>query len=92
MELTQFICTIYKELWPYDNKKTTDLKMDKAESWSRKWQATPVFLPGISHGQRSLVGYNPRGGKRVWHDLATKQTESKKKVSRKGWGHIERIQ
>ena len=27
--------------------------------WSRKWQPTPVFLPGESHGQRSLVGYNP---------------------------------
>ena len=25
----------------------------------RKWQTTPVFLPGESHGQRSLVGYNP---------------------------------
>ena len=25
--------------------------------WSRKWQPTPVFLPGESHGQRSLVGY-----------------------------------
>ena len=37
--------------------------MDKAESWRRKWQATPVFLPGISHGQRSLVGYNPRVAK-----------------------------
>ena len=27
--------------------------------WSRKWQPTPVFLPGESHGQRSLVGYSP---------------------------------
>ena len=27
----------------------------------RKWQPTPVFLPGESHGQRSLVGYSPRG-------------------------------
>ena len=27
-------------------------------SWRRKWQPTPVFLPGKSHGQRSLVGYN----------------------------------
>ena len=26
-------------------------------SWRKKWQATPVFLPGKSHGQRSLVGY-----------------------------------
>ena len=24
--------------------------------WRRKWQPTPVFLPGNSHGQRSLVG------------------------------------
>ena len=24
--------------------------------WRRKWQHTPVFLPGESHGQRSLVG------------------------------------
>ena len=26
---------------------------------TRKWQPTPVFLPGKSHGQRSLVGYSP---------------------------------
>ena len=26
--------------------------------WRRAWQPTPVFLPGESHGQRSLVGYN----------------------------------
>ena len=29
--------------------------------WSRKWQATPIFLPGNFHGQRSLVGYSSRG-------------------------------
>ena len=29
--------------------------------WKRKWQLTPVFLPGKSHGQRSLVGYSPWG-------------------------------
>ena len=28
--------------------------------WRRSWQPTPVFLPGESHGQRSLVGYNPK--------------------------------
>ena len=27
--------------------------------WKRKWQPTPVFLPGKSHGQRSLLGYSP---------------------------------
>ena len=26
--------------------------------WRRKWQSTPVLLPGKSHGQRSLVGYS----------------------------------
>ena len=31
--------------------------------WRRAWQPTPVFLPGESHGQRSLVGYTPRGRK-----------------------------
>ena len=25
--------------------------------WRRVWQPTPVFLPGESHGHRSLVGY-----------------------------------
>ena len=29
--------------------------------WKRKWQPTPVFLPGESHGQRSLVGCSPWG-------------------------------
>ena len=27
--------------------------------WRRKWQPPPVFLPGESHGQRSLAGYSP---------------------------------
>ena len=27
--------------------------------WRRAWQPTPVFFPGESHGQRSLVGYSP---------------------------------
>ena len=29
--------------------------------WRREWQPTPVFLPGESHGQRSLAGYSPWG-------------------------------
>ena len=31
--------------------------------WRKKWQPTPVFLPGKFHGQRSLVGYIPWGRK-----------------------------
>ena len=37
---------------------------------------TPVFLPGKSHGQWSLAGYNPWGLKRVRHSLATKQQDN----------------
>ena len=31
--------------------------------WKRAWQSTPVFLPGESHGQRSLAGHSPWGHK-----------------------------
>ena len=40
-------------------------------SWQRRrWQPTPIFLPGKSHGRRSLVGCSPWG---CWveHDWAT---------------------
>ena len=33
--------------------------------WRRKWQPTPVFLPGEAHGQRSLAGYSPPGRKEL---------------------------
>ena len=32
-------------------------------AWRRAWQPTPVFLPGESHGQRTLVGYSPKSHK-----------------------------
>ena len=31
------------------------------DNWRRKWQPTPVFLPGESHGRRSLVCCSPWG-------------------------------
>ena len=33
--------------------------------WRWAWQPTPVFLPGESHGQRSLAGYRPWGHKEL---------------------------
>ena len=36
--------------------------------WRRKWQSTPAFLPGESHGQRCLAGYSPCGHK-SWTQL-----------------------
>ena len=40
--------------------------------WIRKWQPTPVFLPGQSHGWRSLVG--SMVSQRVEHDWTTEHT------------------
>ena len=44
--------------------------------WRRKWQPTPVFLPGKSHGQRSLAVYSPWCHKRARQDLTTKQQQN----------------
>ena len=41
--------------------------------WRRKWQTTPVFLPGKFYGQRSLVGYSPWDHESQ-HSLVTKST------------------
>ena len=38
--------------------------------WKRKWQPTPVFLPGKSYGHRGLMGYSPWGHKRIGHNLS----------------------
>ena len=35
------------------------------DPWRRKWQPTPVFLPGESQGWRSLVDYSPQGRKEL---------------------------
>ena len=60
-------------------------EMQKIGVWSlgqenplkRKWQPTPVFLPGKFHEQRNLMGYNPLGHKRVGLDWVTKATTKK---------------
>ena len=43
--------------------------METQTVWRRKWQPTPVFLPGESHGLRSLMGFNP------WHPKELYMTE-----------------
>ena len=61
----------FRDLW--DNVKHTNIqiigvpeeegKKHTETTWRRKWQPAPVFLPGKSHGWRSLVGYCPWGRK-----------------------------
>ena len=45
-------------------------------SWRRAWQPTPVFLPGESHGQRSLESYGPWGCTESYTTEATEHTKS----------------
>ena len=46
--------------------------------WRRKWQPTPVFLPGESHGRRSLVVYSPQGCKELDMTEATLHMSERK--------------
>ena len=46
--------------------------------WRRKWQSTPVFLPGKSHGQRSLASYTPWGHKKSWTRICNWTTKQNK--------------
>ena len=52
--------------------------------WRRKWQPTPVCLPGESHGQRSLVGYIPWGCKESDMIEATQHTQNTQNQEQKG--------
>ena len=42
--------------------------------WKTKWQPTPVFLPGKSHGQSNLAGYSSEGCKEL--DMAEVTTHT----------------
>ena len=54
--------------------------------WMMKWQPTPVFLPGKSHCQRSLEGYNPWGHKRAQLTLRLNNNKSTYYVLSTVWG------
>ena len=51
--------------------------------WSRKWQPTPVFLPGKSLGQKSLAGYHPGGCKEL--DMTEQLILTSQHVTKKIW-------
>ena len=44
-------------------RETQVQPVDQEIPWRGEWQPTLIFLPGESHGQRSLAGYSPWGGK-----------------------------
>ena len=63
---SHMLCSVAKNL-----KKKKNLIKGPPQRMRRKWQTTPVFLLGESHGLRILAGYSP-WVTRVRHDLATK--------------------
>ena len=64
IEFTLFECSVWMLIIVH--KYTT--------TWRRKWQPTPIFLPGKSHSQKHLAGYSPWGHKESdrhdWSELA----------------------
>ena len=55
-----------------ESQETQVQSLDQEDPLEEEMATHSSILPGESHGQRSLVGYSPRGC-RVGHDLATKQ-------------------
>ena len=46
-------------------QETWAQSLGQEDPWRRKWQPTPVFLPGEFHGQRSLLSYSSWGCKEL---------------------------
>ena len=60
------ICAVYfSGIWLSGEESTWQCRSLRFDPWvtkmpwRRKWELTPVFLPGKSHGQWSLAGYSP---------------------------------
>ena len=63
-EETKILCTVPVFKWNTLVAHTIKSLPAMQDTWvrkilRRKWQPTPVFLPGKSHGMRSLVDYSP---------------------------------
>ena len=59
----------FVQCWEVDSQEVQQRELVPAWipplPWRRAWQPTPLFLPGVSHGQMSLVGYSPQGHKEL---------------------------
>ena len=80
--------TIGLTIWTFVGKVMSLLfKMLQVDHRRRKWQPTPVFLSGESHGQRNLAGYSPWGRKeldtteRLTHTQVDRSFSSKEEAS-----------
>ena len=58
--------------------------------WRRRWQPTPIFLPGESHGQRGLASYSPWGCKKWGTNERLTLTDGENKSSEnRTWGELQ---
>ena len=67
-------------------RKTLKFLFIKKKKRRRKWQPTQVFLPGESHGQRSLAGYSPQS-------IGSQESDKTQWLNRhqqQGWGPQDR--
>ena len=80
-------CLLRLPRWFSSKESTYQCKRHKFDPWAgkipwrRKWQPTPVFLPGQFQGQRNLGSYSPWCQKRVGHNLVTKQRQQQNNPS-----------
>ena len=59
------LCCFFNDPADVGNLISGSSGFSKTSLWRRKWQPTPVSLPGTSHGQRRLVGCSPWGRKEL---------------------------
>ena len=71
---------------PPAKQKTQVQTLGREIPWRRKWQPSPVFLPGEFHGQRSLAGYSP------WGHKGSDTTEQLNSSSSSKWGREVEVQ
>ena len=71
MRIENLTTAIWASRWLSGKESACQCRRHRFDPWigkilgRRKWQPTPVFLPGESQGQRSLEGYSPRGCKEM---------------------------
>ena len=69
-------CKEFDTTQQLNNKQMQEMRvqlLSQEDSLEKEMAATPVFLPGEFHGQRSLADYSPQGHKTVGHDSVTEQ-------------------
>ena len=69
--IATYYCCLWLSRWLSGKESTCQSRSRRCSPWvgkirwGRKWQPTPIFLPGKSRRQRRMVGYSPCGCKEL---------------------------